>query len=171
MVGRRQLSTNGIAALRRLEEKERSILLCPNNSTSCLVTPSLGMTTPSARNSSGTLRDRYGGNGSIGVVPSSMCRSASSNCSSGVSSSISSSSGGSEKCEHESPPEWPAPPLTRRVPMDSMDAGHYDRCVSNTKVPQFASPCKPEHVAILTSIRQVPSRVLYTSPETLSSSA
>jgi hypothetical protein len=135
-VGRRQLSLNGKAALCRLEEKEQSmLLLCTTNS--CLVTPS---------------QRREDGNGTIAELPSSICRSVASNSSSsGVFGCVSS--------RQESPPQWDAPPLTRTtVPVD---AGNYDLSDANAEAPQFASPCKPEHVAMLTSIRrQVPSQCL-----------
>lgn len=148
-VGRRQLSPNGKAALLRLEEKEQSLLLSPMNSSSCVITPNLGMTTPSARNSS-TLRGREDGHGSI-------CRSAPSSSSS---SSTGLSSNSCKECWHESPPKWHAPPPTRRVPMDS-GRQYGDLDAISADAPQFASPCKLEHAAMLTSIRQaVPSRVL-----------
>lgn len=63
------------------------------------------------------------------------------------------SSSSSEGLNHEKA-DWHAPPSPRRV---SVDPRTYNPRTDTSEAPlPFASPCKPEHVAILASIREVP---------------
>lgn len=135
----RKLSPNGKAAIRRLEAKEQS--LYPSlSSSSLVVSPDLA-TPESSRH--------------VIMVPR---------------ASYPWSSGTREEqwMNQTTASNWPAPPSPRRVSMEPSHYGH--RMAANTggnnnlnaEAP-FASPCKPEHVAMLASIRQVsvPQRVQF----------
>jgi len=131
--GRRKLSPDGKAALQRLERKERS--LYPNLWRG-VPGRSLDLTTPARQ---------------PGIV--SVTVSSSSSCEEWTERSV-----------------WHAPPSPRRMSLESprrvsMDASRHSRRAAgsggklNSEVPLFASPCKPEHVAMLQSIRKVSVRL------------
>lgn len=123
----RNLSPNGREALRRLEELERSMM---HQSVGNWATPE----------SRGDILASCSSTGVAAVPPS-------------ETTSSSSPSG-----------EWHAPPSPHRLPMNASQwCNHGDGVVASSgsdennltsEVP-FSSPCKPEHVAMLQSIRQV----------------
>lgn len=121
----RKLSPNGQAALKRLEARERSAYLHQHQLETSFEYSSNNLATPESYQTT--------------VLPS-------------VSSTTSSISSGSNNMEATQTSEWQPPPTPRRV---SLEASKYDAPSSNSGNVQFASPCKPEHVAMLQSIRQV----------------
>ena len=93
--------------------------------------PHLGLVTPPSQQSGNVVS----GGGVIETLPPS-------------SNSPSSSDGWNQKAD------WYAPPSPRRV---SVDPRTYNPWTESSEALKFiASPCKPEHVAILASIREVP---------------